>query len=217
MPREDWPEVIPIDEATMQFMSPDPNTTSRADFTDFFMRFQHAPDAHALYKHIFLTHQKLIRLLCDHPAMRSNLQQTFSTPANSKNKVYFTWDFVLRTFQVIAAQVDPRDPFSSPMLEDVLSRISQIRTLALDNIGELNRMNANVGYRDDGGVEFTDEIKQLVNDLDKIPDGCAGCGNETKPDGTALLVCARCKTERYCSTDCQKKRWKKHKGTCVAA
>lgn len=102
------------------------------------------------------------------------------------------------------------------MLEDVLGCISQIRTLIIDDTGELNRLNASVGHRDDGGVEFTDEIKQLVDGLDKIPDGCAGCGNETKPDGTALLVCARCKKEQYCSTGCQKKRWKKHKRNCVA-
>lgn len=87
MPREDWPEEIPINEATIHFMTPDTSITSRADFTDFFMRFRHAPDAHALYKHIFITHQKLARLLCDHPAMRPNLQQTFDTPANSKSKV----------------------------------------------------------------------------------------------------------------------------------
>lgn len=98
MPKEDWPEVISIGEATGQFMFPDTKITSRADYTDYFLRFRHAPDAHALNKHVFTTHQKLARLLCDHAAMRPNLQQTFSTPANSKNKVYFTWDSVLRTF-----------------------------------------------------------------------------------------------------------------------
>lgn len=30
--------------------------------------------------------------------MAPNLQQTYMTPAASKNKVYFMWDFVGRTF-----------------------------------------------------------------------------------------------------------------------
>lgn len=48
--------------------------------------------------------EKLAMLLRDlysklgnHPAMTRNLDQTFSTPANSKNSVYFMWDFVGRT------------------------------------------------------------------------------------------------------------------------
>lgn len=48
--------------------------------------------------------QELATLLRDlysklgaHPAMARNLDQTFSTPANSKNSVYFMWDFVGRT------------------------------------------------------------------------------------------------------------------------
>jgi hypothetical protein len=145
-------------------MSPDPNTTSRIDFTDFFMRFQHAPDAHPLYKHFFVTHQQLAKLLIEHPAMQPNLQQTFSTPANSKNKVYFMWDFVLRTFQNLVAQVDPR-----------------------------------------------------ADKLDNVPIGCAACGKEKRDDGKKLLVCARCKAETYCSTECQKKRWKSHKRKCEPA
>lgn len=35
--------------------------------------------------------------LGNHEAMTANLDQTFSTPANSKNSVYFMWDFVGRT------------------------------------------------------------------------------------------------------------------------
>jgi hypothetical protein len=96
------------------FCPPDPKKITRADFTDFFMRFQHAPDAHSTYKHLFVTHQQLVKLLLEHPAMQPNLQQTFSTSANSKNQVYFMWDFILRTIQILAAQVDSRDPYSSP-------------------------------------------------------------------------------------------------------
>ncbi|KAG9198503.1 hypothetical protein G6514_009867 [Epicoccum nigrum] len=86
MPEFDRP--IVLHEATGDFLSPNSPTTTRTDFTKFFLTFRAAPDAHELYKHLFDLHQALIRLLGDHPAKRPNLEQTFSTPANSKNKVY---------------------------------------------------------------------------------------------------------------------------------
>ena len=217
MPDPNWPAVIPIAEATGQYLSPNTSTTPRIDFTDFFLRFQPAADAHPTYKHLFLAHQELAKLLIEHPAMALNLQQTFSTPANSKNKIYFTWDFVLRTFQHLAAQVDPRDPWSSPMFDDVIGRSMQAKMLIIDETGKLEQMNATVGYKDDAGVEFTDEIKAAAIKLGDFPDGCAACGKGSREDGKALLLCARCKEEKYCSTECQKKRWKKHKKECEPA
>jgi hypothetical protein len=75
---------IPIHEATSEFLSPNPATTTRDDFTKFYLNFNCAPDAHAMYKHLFNNHQTLIRLLVNHQAMQPNLTQTFNTPANSK-------------------------------------------------------------------------------------------------------------------------------------
>lgn len=217
MPNPNWPAVIPILEATGEYLSPNTTSTTRIDFTDFFLRFQHAPDAHPLYKHLFVVHQELAKLLIEHPAMKPNLQQTFSTPANSKNKVYFQWDFILRTFQHLAAQVDPHDPLSSPMFSDVVGRSVQAKMLIIDETGRLEKTNASIGYKDDGGVEFTDEIKAVANKLDELPDCCAACGKEQREEGRVLLLCARCKEEKYCSTDCQKNRWKKHKRECEPA
>lgn len=73
MPDPNWPAVIPIPEATGQYLSLKTTETTRTDFTDFFLRFQHAPDAHPIYKHLFVTHQQLAKLLIEHPAMRPNL------------------------------------------------------------------------------------------------------------------------------------------------
>jgi hypothetical protein len=216
MPNSGLPDIIPITDATGQFLSPDPKKITRSDFTDFFMRFQHAPDAHSTYKHLFVTHQQLVKLLVEHPAMQPNLQQTFSTPANSKNQVYFMWDFILRTFQILAAQVDPRDPNSSPTFQDVIGRAVQAKMLTIDDTGMLKKLNASAQYKDDDGVEFTDEIKNLAGKLDDFP-GCAACQKEEREDGKALLLCARCKKEKYRSTDCQKKRWKSHKRFCQPA
>lgn len=38
---------------------------------------------------------------------------------------------------------------------------------------------------------------------------CAGCGDP------ATMRCSRCKTEWYCSRECQLSRWKEHKKLCV--
>jgi hypothetical protein len=91
-------EPITITEATGQFMSPDPSTTTRDDFTATFLMFKCAPDAHPVYKHLFKNHQALIRLLIHHPAMEQNLKQTFDTPANSKNKVYMVYVLIIEKF-----------------------------------------------------------------------------------------------------------------------
>ncbi|KAJ4369651.1 hypothetical protein N0V83_005413 [Neocucurbitaria cava] len=213
MPNPNWPAVIPIPEETITFMSPDTTKTTRTDFTDFFQRFRPAEDAHPLYRHLFLTHQELAKALIEHPAMRPNLEQTFSTPANSKNKVYFMWDFVLRTFQILVAQVNPQNPYRSPTLGDIVGRATMARGLTLDTEGQLEAMNASVGYSDDAGVDFGEEIKRLAARLDELPEVCAACKKQ-REDGKPLLICARCKDEKYCSAECQKKRWKSHKKEC---
>ena len=45
----------------------------------------------------------LLNKLAYHPAMALNLQQTYMTPAASKNNVYLMWDFVGRTLVSIIA------------------------------------------------------------------------------------------------------------------
>jgi hypothetical protein len=44
--------------------------------------------------------------------------------------------------------------------------------------------------------------------------GCLKCGAASTKAGNSLLKCAKCKTVKYCSPDCQKKDWKKHKQVC---
>ncbi|KAG9202546.1 hypothetical protein G6514_004284 [Epicoccum nigrum] len=44
--------------------------------------------------------------------------------------------------------------------------------------------------------------------------GCLKCGAASTKAGNPLLKCAKCKTVKYCLTDCQKKDWKKHKQVC---
>ena len=45
-------------------------------------------------------------------------------------------------------------------------------------------------------------------------ESCLKCGAATTKAGNPLLRCSKCKTVNYCSPDCQKKDWKKHKQMC---
>jgi len=48
--------------------------------------------------------------------------------------------------------------------------------------------------------------------------GCYVCNARTQPDGSALLHCSKCECINYCSPDCQKRDWKRHKAeSCVNA
>jgi mitochondrial splicing suppressor protein 51 len=51
-----------------------------------------------------------------------------------------------------------------------------------------------------------------AQDLNK----CGSCGKSEGADGKPLKRCAKCQTTRYCSRDCQKADFKKHKKECSA-
>eukprot|EP01084_Bolivina_argentea_P278595 476000_1 len=68
---------------------------------------------------------------------------------------------------------------------------------------------------DDGCLCFSKRVKENVKDnLEFVQNKCSVCGgsrNEKK-----LFICSRCKAPniRYCSVDCQRKDWLKHKKKC---
>ncbi|CAI6274532.1 unnamed protein product [Periconia digitata] len=148
------------------YITPDTATTTRKDFTEFYTNWPLPTTATDQYKRLFQSHQQMMKLLCDHPAMDQNRQQTYSTPANSKNKVYFMWDFVGRTFAILsnAQNVDPADPKGKEWV-DCIGRGCLAHTLILDTSGKLEQGNLNAGYSDDAGVEFSEEIKALAPKL----------------------------------------------------
>ncbi|EME81451.1 uncharacterized protein MYCFIDRAFT_176727 [Pseudocercospora fijiensis CIRAD86] len=69
----------------------DPYTSTREAFTTRLTSAEIPPNAHTTFKTYAETHQKLLTALLQHPAMAPNLQQTYMTPANSKNKIYFMY------------------------------------------------------------------------------------------------------------------------------
>ena len=86
----------------------DPNVATREEFTKHLTSLPYpkpsegsAPEWYELVTKLAV----LLDKLAHHEAMAPNLQQTYMTPAASKNKIYFMWDFVGRTLG-IANRVD---------------------------------------------------------------------------------------------------------------
>ena len=66
-------------------------------------------------------------------------------------------------------------------------------------------------------VPFVEQIspQERVMEMGSFEgDRCRGCGNEKSSSGTNLLTCARCQAAKYCSAECQRADWKKHKSVC---
>jgi len=75
----------------------DPNTATREQFTTQLISNPTPFDAAPAWTKLADNLKTLLEKLAHHSAMAPNLQQTYMTPAASKNKVYFMWDFVGRT------------------------------------------------------------------------------------------------------------------------
>lgn len=74
-----------------------PATCNRRDYTRGLAEATLPANMAPAWKNYALALRDLYTRLGNHEAMRPNLEQTFDTPANSKNSVYFMWDFVGRT------------------------------------------------------------------------------------------------------------------------
>lgn len=69
------------------------------------------------------------------------------------------------------------------------------------------------------GVPYVESVGDFASNMARMTEsqpenkklGCAGCGGPGKPK---LLVCGACKKISYCSSECQKEDWKKHKSVC---
>lgn len=71
--------------------------------------------------------------------------------------------------------------------------------------------------------DFIEFAKEMIADYDKADSKppkdatptCDGCGSEEGKSGQQLKSCAKCKSASYCSRECQKSDWKKHKKYCT--
>lgn len=63
-----------------------------------------------------------------------------------------------------------------------------------------------------------DEMKAVTEESKTLEAICDNglCAKKARASGEALLKCARCGWARYCSIECQKLCWKRHKIVCVS-
>jgi ribosomal protein S6E (S10) len=68
---------------------------------------------------------------------------------------------------------------------DVFTRTMMAQQLILDETGKLEGGNRSIGYNDDHGVEFTEEIKALAKQLEGFldGDGCRAAGRRKRRTG----------------------------------
>ncbi|KXT08685.1 hypothetical protein AC579_8664 [Pseudocercospora musae] len=122
----------------------DPYTATREEFTNHLTAAEIPADANTTFKRYAESHQRLLTALTQHPAMAPNLQQTYMTPANSKNKIYFMWDFVGRTLGHIVSFDPTHNPARGPkkaIWKDVVSRTVMTKMLlAEDHTSKLETM-----------------------------------------------------------------------------
>ncbi|KAK3062409.1 hypothetical protein LTS18_004111 [Coniosporium uncinatum] len=148
----------------------DPSQSTRAEYTSRMTSIPIPDFAHKDWKNLVSKHQSLLRMLADHPAMAPNLQQTYSTPANNKNNVYFMWDFVGRTlFYCFQANPTLQDetPQEKEAWQDALTRAMMTQSLIMDTAkGRLNAMTEST-YPEQKGrhPNFGSEIKSLARGL----------------------------------------------------
>ncbi|KIW04458.1 hypothetical protein, variant 2 [Verruconis gallopava] len=160
----------------------DPTRTSRRTFTSSLTSHPVPDDADPQYKSLAEALRRLLTLLINHPAMSKNIDQTYSTPAASKNKVYFMWDFVGRTLAMLfglppsmpGRPAPPPQTISTPEgaeawkekqkqgWTEVMQRALYARELILDEGGKLDAM-MNVSYGDGSGVEKADFGDEVLN------------------------------------------------------
>lgn len=56
--------------------------------------------------------------------------------------------------------------------------------------------------------------REIRDELGDAPDSCDHCGR-AKTGETELKRCARCLVARFCSAECQKAGWARHKSLCL--
>jgi len=96
----------------------DPYTSTREQFTSHLTSKAVPPSAAEEWRKVVEPLKLLLEKLAHHSAMAPNLQQTYMTPANSKNRIYFMWDFVGRT---LVCCVEPIPKFENFSVDRLLS------------------------------------------------------------------------------------------------
>ncbi|KAI4239758.1 MAG: hypothetical protein LQ349_000131 [Xanthoria aureola] len=148
----------------------DPNKSTREEFTNAMVVMPVPEFASPEWKKYVHASQVLLDKLAHHSAMASNMQQTYMTPANSKNKVYFEWDFVGRTlsmFYDVNPTLQNLSKQEKEKWEDAVGRTMFTKMLILDTGPGMLDMMTETTYPEQKGAhpDFEEEILELARHL----------------------------------------------------
>ena len=60
-----------------------------------------------------------------------------------------------------------------------------------------------------------EKLRDIIWNKHMAINKCHVCGKSRVYMNGKLYLCSRCKSQRYCSVECQRKDWRKHKKRCV--
>ncbi|KAL8693921.1 MAG: hypothetical protein Q9218_001335 [Villophora microphyllina] len=148
----------------------DPHTNTREQFTAHVVNKPIPNDAAPDWKNAVEKSKALLDKLAHHPAMAPHLQQTYMTPAKSKNRVYFQWDFVGRTLGYMYMANPTLKNLKGAEKEawnDAIGRTVMTQQLILDTKKGALDMMTELTYPDQKGrhPEFGEEILEMAKHL----------------------------------------------------
>nr|POE78038.1 hypothetical protein CFP56_09679 [Quercus suber] len=147
------------------------NTATREQFTSSLVDRPLPSNAAQEWKTRAEKLQALLKKLAFHDAMSANLQQTYMTPAASKNKVYFMWDFIGRTLGMQFSVPESLQGLSSPQQEtwnDVVGRSVMGAGLILDEKPGMLAQMMQMSYPGVVDVAFGEDVLQLARALKNV-------------------------------------------------
>lgn len=148
----------------VNFTPIDPSTITREKCTANITTVAIPDNADATWAEAVRHQQRLHQALYDHDAMAANRQQTFSTPAKQKSRVYHMWDFVGRTLAYFY-MLDYTTPSErmwgreKEIWTDAYGRYVFSKIIMEDTSGKADMMfNVNI----DVDVPFAEEVMRAV-------------------------------------------------------
>jgi len=104
--------------------------------------------------------------------------------------------------------------YAVPFVEDVLDASMLKQTRAATS--EKGKEKEVAGDKKGDEAELSEEgLRAMMRSLQV--EACRNCGAKEAKSGGALKKCMRCLEAKYCSAECQKKDWKKHRMECEEA
>lgn len=149
-----------------------PNVCKRRDYTAGFAGASLPEEMSSDWQELAMLLRDLYSRLGAHPAMTRNLNQTFSTPANSKNSVYFMWDFVGRTLHqlyLVPAKTEKLSAKHKEAFNDCHGRAAMASGLILNEPAGMLEMMVKSAPHDkenpmpDMGKQVEDAARAIMN------------------------------------------------------